>query len=226
MKKIVSFLLALMMTLSLCACSENSYNSDSDQSNQQPSSTTTNQQANTSTTEQQNNQTNEEKGVPQKQLEAEIYPSSTRIKYTVTNCTHNVDTILHQDEIVLEYYADYKYLRTDNVIKYIYRYDRTTDIWTLISKGERNYNHTLKDSLKGTKWTGTTDATFYTVYYTVTVEEINTMDGWIQFSYDIDFAGKNYTGTEYIEYGEFSTSVENMFNVYFDVDDGFTVYRG
>lgn len=169
---------------------------------------------------------NEAKGVPKKQLEVEIYPSSSTRNYTVTKCTHNVDTALHRDTIQIEYCASYKYMRTDYVQSYVYQYNKETDIWTQMSKGKLSYNSTILDSLKNTKWSGTTNTGFgYFVNYSITVDAINTIDGWIKFSYDIYFAEKTYAGTEYMEYGAYSLShVENMFTVTFDPDDGFCVY--
>lgn len=221
MKNATLILIAIVMVFSLSACAGGTSSSNVSSSTQQGNRPSKGSM-------QHNSQSNEENGVPQSQLAAEIYPSSTKYNYTVTECTHNVDTVLHQDIIVIRYSANFKYMRTDYVQSYVYQYNRETDIWTQIQIGDRNYNYTLLDNLRNTEWTGMTGTGMpeLNVYYSVTVDAINTIDGWIKFSYDIEFGEKEYNGTRYLEYGEFTlTQVENMFRITFDPDDGFSVAR-
>ena len=174
-----------------------------------------------------NSQSSEERGVPQSQIQADVSSRSTKVMYTVTNCTHNVDTTQHQDNVLVEYCATNKYMRTDYVQNFVYQYDRTSDLWTLISKGENSYNYVLLDNLKGTKWSGISETIMGShLSYTITVNSINQANEWINFTYDIHFAGKDYQSTMSMDYGEFVLArVENKFRITFDPDDGFSVSR-
>ena len=173
------------------------------------------------------NPSGEKGGVPQKQLEAEIYPQGTTKEYTVTSCTHDVDTSLHQDTVTIKYRKNAKYMQTDYVQTYIYQYDRSKDTWTKKSESRRNYNYTLSNSLKNTRWKGTEQlALGGTLYYDITVDAINTIDGWIKLSYYIYFAKKEYRGTAYMQYGEFTlTQVEGLFRISFNSNEGISASR-
>lgn len=167
----------------------------------------------------------EEQGVPRKQVEIEI-SNSTVDEYTIMNCSHDVDTTLHQDTVTVHYRTQDKYMRSDYEVSFVYQYNKDTDIWTKISDGKRNITRTVLDNLKGTTWTGSEKVGFgLNLTYKVTVDAVNTANGWIEFTYYIYFADKEYRGSDTIPYGSGSKRVENMFDVNFYPNTGMSVYR-
>lgn len=168
--------------------------------------------------------TDEAAGVPQRQVEDDCL-GNDRNNYTVTGLTHNVDSTLHRDEVTLSVCRNYKYMKTDYAYSSAYQYDRSTDLWTRMSYIDKSSSFVLFDNLKNTRWTGTTNVVGL-VYYDITVDAVNTSNGWICFSYMIQFAGKEYRGSACMEYGEFVlTQFENLFRVTFDPNEGFEVSR-
>lgn len=207
MKRLTSFVLAFVLVLTMSACgSSNSGGSDSGfglLGNGKPS---------------------ENKGVPQRQVEEDCLGSDID-DYIVTGLTHNVDSSLHRDEVVLSFYRNYNYMRTDYTCASVYQYDRSTDLWTRISSDNINRSYVLFDNLENTRWTGTTNIVGL-VYYDITVDAVNVSNGWICFSYMIQFAGKEYRGSASLGYGEFViTQFENLFRLTFDPNEGFHVSR-
>lgn len=161
------------------------------------------------------------RGVPEKQLEKDICRDSN---YTITNCTHDVDTTLHEDTVTVEYYIQYEYIRRESINTYLYQYNRASDIWTKVSCIDSDCNYVAMDHLLNTEWSGTSRRVFKDVYYTITVDAINTNDGMLTFSYDIYYSGTSYTGTACIEYDSWSVEVENMFTVSLVPDEGIKLY--
>lgn len=209
MKRFVSALLVFVTLLSLTACSDSTGTSG------------------LGSPVQQNNKTNEQKGVPQRQLETEVYPQWSGETYNVTSCTHAVDTTLHQDTVTIKYNKTYKYMRRDYTETHVYQYNKQTDIWTKISSEKATYKNTLLNNLNGETWSETIDVGFgLSLYYKVTVESVNISDGSIKFSYYIIFDKKEYRGTENMKDGNYVlTRVENLFRISFDPNTGISVSR-
>lgn len=171
---------------------------------------------------------NEEKGVPQQQLENEIIPESNNsYQIVVRECLHDINTELHTDTITLVYDRIQQYQISTVNTQYTYHYNKSSDTWTCNEQPNyKNFTYSISDTLLNTEWIEQIDVGFGKIlYYELVVDEINSLNGWIHFTYEIYFNGVQYSGSSYIADNEWETRVEDLFVVNFNSIEGMSVSR-
>lgn len=172
-------------------------------------------------------QSNEEKGVPEKQVENELLRPYYR-EYVVAglNIQHNVDTELHTDYVTISCSIIYNFEQSEYESSGIFYYDKSTDRWTLDERSfVQNENRRIDEKILGLTFRGSDKHWENVVYYELYVDSINDSEGWIHFTYVVTQNGSTSTGDAYIETGNFRTTIcRHVYEVAYDNNEGLALY--
>lgn len=114
--------------------------------------------------------------------------------------THNVDTVLHTDEVTIMLTQRGMYTDTTAVYTLLYQYYKSDDIWELMSYSDGYYSTLLKEEsfITDAGWYGkhnnTSSIGYFNneFYYMIYIDDIDMENMNISLRYEIEFTNENF----------------------------------